>query len=208
MRTSESVAKIAPALVSAQAAIRAVVKDKVGRIPGKDGKQGYEYRYSDLGSVIDHVRGPLNTAGIAFLQAAARDQGGIIVTTRLLHTSGEWIEDDTPIPCPVSTAQAYGSAITYGKRYGLQSIIGLPSEDDDGKRATDDAEQANRDVTEQEISDALMLLAEEATEGMAAVQQAMEGLRPKLQAHLRKAKKAELASIKIAATKNEAPEPA
>lgn len=138
VRTSESIREIAPALVKAQAAIEAVVKNKTGKIVAKEGKSGYEYKYSDLASVIDHVKGPLNENGIAFLQTLGAGQTGIQVTTRLLHQSGEWIEDDTPVPCPYATAQAFGSAYTYGKRYGLQAMVGLPSEDDDGKKATDD----------------------------------------------------------------------
>jgi hypothetical protein len=138
VKTSESVKEIAGALVKAQMAIKAVVKDKTGRIQGKDGKQGYEYKYSDLASVIEHVKGPLNDNGIVFIQTPERGEGGVTVTTRLLHISGEWIDGDTFVPVPYATAQAFGSGISYAKRYGLQSMTGLPSEDDDGKRATDD----------------------------------------------------------------------
>jgi len=138
----------------------------------------------------------------------------IVLDTRLLHSSGEWIEGRMTLPVSKADAQGYGSALTYARRYGLCAAVGIAPEDDDGNAASAAAPPprpavpAEPPITDQEVSDALMLLAEEATEGMAAVQAAMEGLRPKLQAHLRKAKKAELASIKIAATKNEAPEPA
>lgn len=201
MKTSESINTIAPALVKAQAAIEAVVKDKTGTVQ-KDGKNLYSYKYSDLASVIEHVKPPLNANGIAFLQVPGRADGGVSVTTRLVHESGEWIEGDTFIPCTVSSPQVFGSAITYAKRYGLQAIVGLPSEDDDAKKANDDAEQANREPTEQEVSDALMLLAEEAADGFGAVQRTMEKLRPPLQTYLRRHKKTELGSIKTAATKN------
>lgn len=146
LRTSPEVDKIAPALVHAQAEIESVVKDKTGTIQGKDGKAGYSYKYSDLSSVIEAVKKPLNANGICFLQAPARANGGIQVTTRLMHESGQYVEQDTFIPGNFPTPQSAGSAITYGKRYGLQSLSGLPSEDDDGKRANDD--------TERDISDA------------------------------------------------------
>ena len=35
-----------------------------------------------------------------------------------------------------ANSQAVGSAITYAKRYTLQSLYGLPSEDDDGEKAS------------------------------------------------------------------------
>lgn len=138
MQTSEHVDQLAVALVKAQAAIEAVVKDKTGKIKGKDGKDGYEYKYSDLASVIEHVKEPLNANGICFLQSPGRAEGGVMVVTRLMHVSGQWAQSETFVPVPYGSAQAYGSAITYGKRYGLQAMTGLPSEDDDGKRASED----------------------------------------------------------------------
>ena len=47
----------------------------------------------------------------------------------------QWIEADTLLPPTKNDAQAYGSAITYAKRYGLQSLAGVPSLDDDGNDA-------------------------------------------------------------------------
>jgi hypothetical protein len=58
------------------------------------------------------------------------------VETLLLHESGEWISCQTPIVCAKQNdPQAFGSAITYAKRYSLQAILGVPSEDDDGESA-------------------------------------------------------------------------
>jgi hypothetical protein len=39
------------------------------------------------------------------------------------------------IPATKQDAQGFGSAITYGKRYGLQAALGIASEDDDGTAA-------------------------------------------------------------------------
>ena len=59
----------------------------------------------------------------------------IVVTTRIMHSSGEWIEGDCILPPTKADAQGYGSAITYAKRYGLQAMAGVPSVDDDGNDA-------------------------------------------------------------------------
>jgi len=133
MKTSDSIHELAAALVKAQAAIGAVHKDKTGKIETKSGK-GYEYNYADLASVIECVKKPLNDNGLAVIQCPGAATQGVIVTTMLLHTSGQWISEETFIPVAALTPQAYGSAITYGKRYGLQSMALLPSEDDDGKK--------------------------------------------------------------------------
>lgn len=135
MKHSESVKELAVALVKAQAAIQSVVKDKTGKIETKSGAK-YEYNYSDLSSVIDAVKGPLNEAGITFIQCPSAEGKVVTVTTVFLHTSGEWLESSISMPVGQDTAQAYGSAITYGKRYALQSMTGLPSADDDGKEAS------------------------------------------------------------------------
>jgi hypothetical protein len=135
MKTSESITKLAEALLKAQTAIQGVTKDRTGKIVTKTGSS-YEYKYSDLASVIEAVKPALNANGIIFLQCPGGDSAGVAVTTRLLHSSGEWLETTVYLPVSQGTAQAYGSAITYGKRYGLQSLVGLPSEDDDGSEAS------------------------------------------------------------------------
>jgi hypothetical protein len=62
---------------------------------------------------------------------------GVCVTTMLLHTSGQWIAFDYQMPLEKPTAQSVGSAITYGRRYGLGSILALATEeDDDGQAAS------------------------------------------------------------------------
>ncbi len=136
MKTSDQVDQFAAAMLVAQQAIRAVAKDKTGKIQTKTGS-GYEYKYSDLASVIEHVKPHLNSAGIVFMQGATGDSTGVAVETRLIHSSGQWAATTVYLPVGAGTAQAYGSAITYGKRYGLQALCGLPSEDDDGAKASE-----------------------------------------------------------------------
>lgn len=59
----------------------------------------------------------------------------VVVRTRLIHVSGQWIENDLEIPVSMGNnpAQATGIAITYAKRYAIQAIAGVPSDDDDGQ---------------------------------------------------------------------------
>lgn len=129
MKTSNSIAKIAPALLTAQRAMTAAAKSATN--------PHFKSKYSDLATVIEAVKVPLNEAGITFLQACRNDTTGVMVETMLMHESGEWIAETIYLPVPQQTPQAYGSGITYAKRYGLQSLAGLPSEDDDGERASE-----------------------------------------------------------------------
>jgi hypothetical protein len=128
MKTSDSIKELAPALVKAQADIKAAIKDATN--------PHFKSRYADLSSVIDACKPALNNRGIAFLQAVRSDErAGVVVETILLHTSGEWISEDLFLPVSKNDAQGVGSAITYGRRYGLQSMVGIPAEDDDGNAA-------------------------------------------------------------------------
>lgn len=128
MLKSESIAAFAPALLLAQIAITSAVKDAENPY--------FNSKYADLASVIDAVKGPLNSNDILFMQGVGYGQHGVTVETMLLHKSGEWMSSILEIPLGKMDAQAVGSATSYGKRYGLQAMTGLPTADDDGNAAT------------------------------------------------------------------------
>lgn len=145
MKTSETITTIAAALLKAQAAMTFAAKNAKN--------PHFKSKYADLPAVIEAVKPALNNQGIVFVQGISGNDGGIVVTTRLMHTSGEWIEDALYLPVPQATAQAYGSAITYGRRYGLQSIVGLPADDDDGNSASGVQEEQKPRVPESQTAD-------------------------------------------------------
>lgn len=128
MKTSPTLAKIAPSLLAAQAEITWATKDSTN--------PHFKNRYADLQSVIEAIKPTLNKNGIFFSQhPTPSDAGTLGLTTILLHSSGEWIEDTAIIPLPKNDPQGYGSAMTYGRRYGLAAICGLFQSDDDGEAA-------------------------------------------------------------------------
>lgn len=134
MRASESIKEIAAALLKAQCAIGAAKKSATN--------PHFKSRYADLPAVIEAVKPALNAEGIVFLQPVSGDSTGVTVTTRLQHVSGEWMEETLFIPVSVANPQAYGSAISYARRYSLQSFTGLPADDDDGNAASEGRQQA------------------------------------------------------------------
>lgn len=137
MRTSESIKQIAPALLKAQKEIKCVDRDKVNK--------GFNSVYASLGAVIEAVKEPLNESGIIFLQSLSESTPGVLCcTTRLLHESGEWIEDTATIPLAKIDPQGYGSAATYIRRYSLSAIVGLHQDDDDANAAILLADQMNK----------------------------------------------------------------
>lgn len=129
MIKSDSIIKIAPALLKAQKEIGAATKGATNPF--------FHSTYADLGSVMEACKVKLNENGITVLQPVGTDEGGVFVETVLLHESGEFIADRMRISVKqANDPQAQGSAITYARRYGLQSMVFIPSEDDDAEKAT------------------------------------------------------------------------
>lgn len=131
MKTSEQIDKIAPALLAAQKEIGNASKDAKN--------PHFKNSYASLGSVIEAVKEPLNRAGIAVIQSLSSDGGngiGLLLRTRLLHTSGQFIEDTAYSPLPKADPQGVGSATTYLRRYSLAALLSITQEDDDGNDAS------------------------------------------------------------------------
>lgn len=132
MKTSESIKEIATALSKAQGAMTGAKKDTANPF--------FKSNYADLSAVMEAISKPFADNGLSFVQSPGFDEGLVAVTTRIMHSSGEWIEGSTVLPPTKNDAQGYGSAITYAKRYGLQAMAGVPSVDDDGNAAVQHAE--------------------------------------------------------------------
>lgn len=127
MKTSESINEIAAALCKAQG-------DMTGAKKGAK-NPFFKSSYSDLSMVMEAISKPFADNGLCFVQGAEMNEQRVSVVTRIIHVSGQWIESETQLPPTKNDAQGVGSAITYGKRYGLQALAGVPSVDDDGQMA-------------------------------------------------------------------------
>jgi hypothetical protein len=116
-------------------------------------------KYADLAACIHAVIDALNHHGIYLLQRAETEADTVSVTTTFLHASGETLEAGRlTLPVAKRDPQAYGSAITYARRYSLMSACGIAPEDDDG-RGVGEAPAVTR-ITEAQV-EALTAAAEE-----------------------------------------------
>lgn len=133
MQTSDSIDKIAPALVKAQGDLLHAVKDSNNDAFKRGGKA---LKYADLAAVWDAVKPALSANKLAALQDVVSNENGMGVRTRILHESGQWIEFDPPIiPLTKRDAHGAGSALTYGRRYSLSAALGVVADDDDDGNA-------------------------------------------------------------------------
>jgi hypothetical protein len=124
-RHSEAMDQIADALCKAQGTMAGAKKESIN--------PHFNRSYADLESVWDACRKPLSENGLAVFQPVSADGPRVVVSTVLTHKSGQWIASDLTITAAQNTPQGIGSAITYGRRYGLSAMVGIaPEEDDDG----------------------------------------------------------------------------
>lgn len=146
MKYSESIQNLAAALVAAQTEMRGVAKDV--------SNPEFRSKYASLDAIVAQVRPLLAKHGLAIVQGATTphsDETGriaaIAVETMLVHASGEWLINTAIMPVvgrmlkgggrADPDPQAGGSALTYGRRYGLSALLSLcTDEDDDGNGAS------------------------------------------------------------------------
>ena len=125
---SESISELATALSKAQSQMGAAIKDSENPF--------FKSKYADLTSVIAAVRKPFADNGLSFVQLPVSQDGCVGVATRIMHSSGEWLESEFLIPCK-QDAHGYAAGITYCRRLSLQAAAGVPTDDDDGNSAID-----------------------------------------------------------------------
>lgn len=130
MKTSESIKHLSQALLKAQMQMGAAKKDSKNPF--------FKSTYADLPTVMEVVKGPLNDAGIIVLQPASFRDGKNFITTTLIHgETGEYMESETEVvSAKQNDPQAFGAAQTYARRFGLQAMLFIPAEDDDGNFAS------------------------------------------------------------------------
>lgn len=126
---SQTIGKLADALAKAQGMMQAARKDAANPF--------FNSRYADLATCWDVCREPLAKNGLAVIQTTTPSvDGAVHVVSTLAHCSGEWIRGELAIKPVKADPQGIGSALTYARRYGLCSLVGIVAdEDDDGEAA-------------------------------------------------------------------------
>jgi len=138
-RTATKEAPVKPAV-----AALAKAQKEMGAVLKNTANPHLKSKYADLGSVIDAALPALNDNGFALLQPIGRDEVGPFVETVLAHESGEEFRSRVYLIMGKNDMQAFGSATTYARRYGLLALAGLAPEDDDGHATRADAAPPKR----------------------------------------------------------------
>ena len=92
--------------------------------------------YMKLDGILNKVKPILTEVDIGVLQSIETNDRDVTCTTMLLHDSGQVMAGCATVHADKDTPQGFGSAITYARRYGIATLLGIADcEDDDGNGA-------------------------------------------------------------------------
>lgn len=123
MKTSENIEALAKALAAAQKELKNATLNKTN--------PHFKSKYADLAGIRDATAPILAKHGLSISQFTTMLDGGLVLSTRLLHESGQWMEGEYPLPLVLEKPQAMGSALTYARRYCWSAVCGIAAEEDD-----------------------------------------------------------------------------
>ena len=178
MTHSEQINELSTALSKAQGLIEGAKKDAANPF--------FKSKYADLASVWDACRAALAVNGLAVIQSPAAEGTRVSVDTLLTHSSGQWVAGTVSVTAKEDSPQAIGSAITYLRRYALQSFVGVAPEDDDANAASAKSHivKAAPVVEPKGYSEWLADLEAVADQGIADLQKEWKKSRAEYRAHL------------------------
>ena len=107
-------------------------KREIGKATKNATNPHFKNKYVDINALIETVEPVLLSKGLLLLQPIENGRQ----YTRIIHAeSSQMIESFIELPI-IGTPQGIGSAITYYRRYTLQSILSMQAQDDDGQLAS------------------------------------------------------------------------
>lgn len=126
MEASEHLDKFGPALTGFHS-------DYLGAV--KKDSRGNFGAFPNLGDAIKATKSALAANGLSVIQSVLGGDRSVVVETIILHSSGQFIVTSLPMPIDENHAKrnaawAYGSAVSYGRRYGLFAALGLFGSDE------------------------------------------------------------------------------
>ena len=116
-------------LLEVQKELGAVSKDKQNPF--------FSSNYADINKFIEVVKPVLSKHGLVLLQPLTNINGVAALETVVFDSeTGEKVSAQTPLIFKDNDPQKVGSAITYYRRYALQSFLFVEAEDDDANKAS------------------------------------------------------------------------
>ena len=123
---SENIDQISAALSAFQGVVEQPKLEKEVKVKTKSGGS-YSFKYADLSACVKAATQALKGCNLSVCQLISNGK----LITILSHKSGQWFKSELMLPNQTTDYQAYGSAITYLKRYSYCAILGIVADTDD-----------------------------------------------------------------------------
>jgi len=118
----------------------------VGAVAKSKDNPFFKSKYADINAFLAVIKPVLSENGLILKQPIENTENGLIMRT-IVTDGTDQIESVMPIP-QTQDIQKLGQAITYIRRYSLQSLLSLEAEDDDGN-----SNKEINQVTEKHLAD-------------------------------------------------------
>jgi len=129
MIKSEAIDQVSSALVKAQS--------EMGNASKSSANPFFKSKYADLNSIREAIMPALANHKLSILQPMVVIDGKNYIETLVVHESGQFIGGITEVICAKQNdAQNFGAGTTYARRFGLQSLVCVGADDDDGNSAS------------------------------------------------------------------------
>lgn len=119
-------------------------QSEFGTVPQSGKNPFHKSTYSTIEDYVNAAKPVMARHGLSISQAPNLVDSQFVLTTILMHESGEHIVSNQPIFATKQDAQSMGSAITYARRYAYGAVLGMASGDfdDDGNAASQKNQQS------------------------------------------------------------------
>ena len=107
------------------------IQKEIGAIKKDSENPFFKSKYFDINSLLGVVKPILNKHGVILLQGLTNIDDRLALETKLVDVTSKEVESYVCCIPEGADVQKTGSAITYFRRYALQSLLALEAEDDD-----------------------------------------------------------------------------
>lgn len=111
-----------------------IFRDKVSAVKKDADNPFFKSKYADLPSILEVIKDPLKESGLCLYHTMKSTENGYVVISTIAHEeTAESISSEFPVFG--NKPQEIGSSISYARRYNIQAMLDIPTEDDDGNTA-------------------------------------------------------------------------
>jgi hypothetical protein len=126
-------------------------KQKIGKVVKNSTNPHFKNKYADINGLIETVEPVLLEYGLLLMQPI---ENGLVSTLIIDIESGDKVVSSMRLP-EIQDPQKIGSAVTYYRRYTLQSLLSLQAEDDDANSASATVKNTKPTISQERFENGL-----------------------------------------------------